>query len=267
VKRYGTGSYQEAQEGIFVLWEDHQADVTARQLVHEIEMQRFREDCAHTVLKVHEGIKDSPLYSLEGRLYAQEALREAEAAIRALPIPEVSVPDDPYFKKYIAASMKVERLEAEIAALTAQQAQYIPNLIPVIAWLEKGCDVQWALKELRLYQQKLNAHQSARCDESAGATDQCKSLPEVVAAHIKDLRSSVPVLREYKFNTTAAEFLLAANELEAALQAESDSPVQIAVSEHSAAEKFCDSSCTWLDHHANCDLAAASLLSKEPNNG
>jgi hypothetical protein len=177
VKRYGTGSYQEAQEGIFVLWEDHQSDITARQLVHEIEMQRLREDCAHTVLKVHEGIKDSPLYSLEGRLYAQEALREAEAAIRALPIPEVSVPDEREAELFVAHMAKQFHQDPAPVRCTS---------CPGICWEDGEVHKHWRTWQARAaltaqQAQTHSVHQVSLRDEGAGATGQCKSVPDEIA--------------------------------------------------------------------------------------
>lgn len=36
-------------------------------------------------------------------------------------------------------------------------AQSVPDLGPVIAWLENGCDPKDAAKELRIYQQRIKA--------------------------------------------------------------------------------------------------------------
>lgn len=46
--------------------------------------------------------------------------------------------------------------QAGLDAAVAAERKTFPNLLPVIQWLENGCDPQEAAKELRAYQQMMN---------------------------------------------------------------------------------------------------------------
>jgi len=54
-----------------------------------------------------------------------------------------------------------DQLRAYAAAAVLQERERFPNLLPVIHWLERGCDPAEAAKELRVYQQMMSGPKSA----------------------------------------------------------------------------------------------------------
>lgn len=57
-------------------------------------------------------------------------------------------------REMLYASTTVRRL---IAEAVARGREAFPNLSPVIAWLENGCDPKEAAKELRIYMTAIRA--------------------------------------------------------------------------------------------------------------
>jgi hypothetical protein len=53
-------------------------------------------------------------------------------------------------------------LRAYAAAAVAAERAKLPNLAPVIAWLENGCDPKEAAKELRFYARKMGQDQKGQ---------------------------------------------------------------------------------------------------------
>ncbi len=45
--------------------------------------------------------------------------------------------------------------QAEMDEAVEKERERFPNLVPVIAWLENGCDPKEAAKELRVYQHQI----------------------------------------------------------------------------------------------------------------
>jgi hypothetical protein len=59
--------------------------------------------------------------------------------------------------KSFAENLYIDKLERFAAAIAQREREAFPNLDPVIAWLENGCDQKEAAKELRLYAEAIRA--------------------------------------------------------------------------------------------------------------